>query len=64
MATALVAHDRAALVLALEVEGAGEPAEQPDAQLRALVAERGGRLLQQLGRPPWSAMPGRQHASS
>ena len=35
IATALVADDRRALVLALEVERARQPAEQPDAQLRA-----------------------------
>ena len=40
----------AALVVALEVERAREPAEQPDAQLRVLVAERGRRLLEQLDR--------------
>ena len=42
------AHDRAALEVALEVERAREPAEQPDSQLRVLVAERLGGLLEQL----------------
>jgi hypothetical protein len=44
------ADDRRALVVALEVECAGEPTEQPDAELGVFVAQRSGRLLQQLGR--------------
>ena len=50
IAMAFVRTIAAALVVAPEVERAGEPAEQPDAQLGALVAERGGRLLEQLDR--------------
>ncbi len=44
------AHDRAALAVAAEVERAREAAEQPDAQRRVGVAERRGRLLEQLHR--------------
>ena len=64
MAIALVRTIAAALVLALEVQRAGEPAEQPDAQLRARP-RRARRPPPRAARPaPGSAMPGRQHASS
>ena len=44
------AHGRAADVLAADLERAGEAGEHADAQLRRLVAERGGRPLEQLDR--------------
>ena len=42
--------DRSAFVVALEVERAGEPAEQSDAELRVAVAERRRGLLEKLDR--------------
>ena len=44
------ADDRGAIVLAAEVERPREPAEQPDPQLRALLAECDRRLLEHLDR--------------
>ncbi len=58
IATAFVRTIAPRVVVALEVERAGEPGEQPDPQLRLVVAERRGSASSSSSTAPWSAMPG------